>query len=141
MYTILKKKSLIFINFLISIEMWIILPFLILPILTFLNCCLRLIQLTDSKHIVPFSITIFRKSFSITVFRKPFLVFLPPHALYNYPSQQKIAFFYTYVYRALHICSDPSNLSNEINYLKSLALSRGYNPSVIDKALNKLHFG
>ena len=42
-----------------------------------------------------------------------------------------------YVYRALPFCSDPSNLSNEINYLKPLALSRGYNPSVVDKALNK----
>ena len=48
-----------------------------------------------------------------------------------------MAAFYTYFYRALHICSDPSNLSNELNYLKSLALSRGYNPSVIDKALTK----
>ena len=48
-----------------------------------------------------------------------------------------MATFYTYFYRALHICSDPSSLSNELNYLKSLAVSRGYNPSVIDKALNK----
>ena len=31
----------------------------------------------------------------------------------------------------------PSNLSNELNYLKSLVLSRGYNPFDIDKALNK----
>ena len=48
-----------------------------------------------------------------------------------------MAAFCTYVYRALRICSDPSNLSTELNYIKSLALSRSYNPSVIDKALNK----
>ena len=52
--------------------------------------------------------------------------------------KKKTAAFYTYVYRALTICSDPLNLSNEFNYLKSLAMSKGYNPSVTDKALNKL---
>ena len=45
--------------------------------------------------------------------------------------------FYFYFYLALHICSDPSNHSNELNYLKSLALFRRYNPSIIRKALNK----
>ena len=55
----------------------------------------------------------------------------------NIQNQQKMAAFYTYVYRAIHICSDPSNLSNELNDLKSLAVSQGYNPFVIDKALNK----
>ena len=49
-----------------------------------------------------------------------------------------MAAFYTYVYRAVHICSDPSVLSNELNYLNSFALSQDYNPTVIDKALNKL---
>ena len=46
--------------------------------------------------------------------------------------------FYTYIYRALHICSDPPNHSNELNYLKSLVLSQGFNTSVIGEALNKL---
>ena len=63
-------------------------------------------------------------------FRKPF-------SLSNHPPQQKEASFYIYVQRALHISSDPSNLLNELNYLKSLALSRGYNPPVIGKTLNK----
>ena len=48
-----------------------------------------------------------------------------------------MAAFYTYVYRALDIWFDPSYLCNELNYLKSLVLSRGYNPFVIDKALYK----
>ena len=59
--------------------------------------------------------------FSTTVLRKSFSVSLPPHALSNHPPRQKMAAFYTYVYRALHTCSDPSNLSNELNYLKSLS--------------------
>ena len=67
------------------------------------------------------------------MFRKIF----PPHALPNHPPQQKMAAFYTYVYQALHICSDPSNLSKKLHYFKSLALSQSYNPSIIQKALNK----
>ena len=45
--------------------------------------------------------------------------------------------FYTCVYSVLHICSVLSNHSNELNYLKSLGLSREFNPSNIDKTLNK----
>ena len=48
-----------------------------------------------------------------------------------------MAAFYTYVYHALHICSDPFNLPNELKFLKSLGLSRDYSRSVIDKALSK----
>ena len=55
--------------------------------------------------------------FSTTVFRKSFSVSLPPHIFSNHPPQQKMSAFYTYVYRALHICSDPSNMSNELNNL------------------------
>ena len=64
---------------------------------------------------------------------------VPLHTLFNHPPQQKMMpAFYIYLYHALHICSDPFNLFNELNCLKSLALSRGYNPSIIDKTLNKL---
>ena len=63
--------------------------------------------------------------------------FIPLHALSNHSPQQKMAAFYTYLYRVLHISSDLSNLSNEIICIKYLPLFRSYNPSVIDKALNK----
>ena len=89
---------------------------------------LSFLDILVSKNIDRFSVTVFRKSFSVS---------LPPHALSYQSLQQKMAAFYTYVYHALHICPDPSNLSNELNYLKFLALSRVYNLSVIDKALNK----
>ena len=48
-----------------------------------------------------------------------------------------MAAFCFYVYPALHICSDLSDLSNELNYLKFLDLSRGSTHSVIYEALNK----
>ena len=48
-----------------------------------------------------------------------------------------MAVFYTCVYRAIQICSDLTGLSNEFNYLKCLALFRGYNLSTTDKVLNK----
>ena len=75
--------------------------------------------------------------FSMIVFRRSFAVSLPPYALSNNLTEQKMAAFYTYVYRSLHICSDPSP-SNELNFLKSLVLSRGCNPSAIDKAFDKV---
>ena len=45
--------------------------------------------------------------------------------------------FCIYIYHNLHICFDLSNLSNNLNYLKPLALSLGSNPSIIDKACYK----
>ena len=49
-----------------------------------------------------------------------------------------MAAFYTFVNRALNICSDPISFNSEIQYLKAIALDRGYNPSIVDKALFKL---
>ena len=56
------------------------------------------------------------------VFRRSFSVFLPPHALSIHPILQKMTAFYIYVNCALQICFDPFNLSNVLNYLKSLLL-------------------
>ena len=44
-----------------------------------------------------------------------------------------MAAFHTCILHALHIYSDPPDLSNE---LKSLVVSQAYSP-IIDKALNK----
>ena len=62
----------------------------------------------------------------LVISRKSFLVSLPPNAVSNNPPQQKMAALYIYLYRALHMCSDSSNLSNELNYLKYFVLSRGW---------------
>ena len=49
-----------------------------------------------------------------------------------------MAAFYTFVNHALNICSDPISFNNEIQYLNTIALDKGYNPSIINKALFKL---
>ena len=41
------------------------------------------------------------------------------------PPQQKMSGFYCYAFRALHICSNLPDLSNELNHLKSVGVSRG----------------
>ena len=55
---------------------------------------LSVLEILISKHIDWFSTTVLSKSFS---------VFLPPHVLSNYTSQQKMAAFCNYVCHALHI--------------------------------------
>ena len=49
-----------------------------------------------------------------------------------------MAIFYICIYHDLHIWSGPSNFFNEFNYLKSLAFSQRYKPSITKKALNIL---
>ena len=46
--------------------------------------------------------------------------------------------FYTFVNRIFNICSDAISFNSEIQYLKAIALHRGYNPSIVYKALFKL---
>ena len=48
-----------------------------------------------------------------------------------------MAAFFTSIYWVLQNCSYPSSLFSECNYLKPLALCKGYNCFIIDKALNK----
>ena len=62
------------------------------------------------------------KGFSTSVCRKYFAVSLPPHSRSFHPPSQKMAAFYTFVNRALNICSDPISFNSEIQYLKSIAL-------------------
>ena len=50
----------------------------------------------------------------------------------------KKVFFYFFVNRTLNICLDSISFNNEIQYLKAIALDRGYNLSIVDKALFKL---
>ena len=62
---------------------------------------------------------------SVAVFGKIFTEFLPPHVLFSHPFQQKMAASYTYTFHALHIFSETSDLSFELNYLQFLAASQG----------------
>ena len=54
------------------------------------------------------------------------------------PPSQKMAVFYTFVNRASNTGSDPTSFNSEIQYLKPIALDRGYDSSIVDKALFKL---
>ena len=125
--TIFKKNYSVYIHLLSSLNMWLMLSFQACPILIF-SILLLLINSIDSS--VQFALAVQKDNslsfldvlvskdidrFSTTVFRKSFSVSLPPHALSNHLPQQKMAAFYTYVYRALHICSHTSNLFNELN--------------------------
>ena len=84
------------------------------------NNPLSFLNVLVSKHV---STIVFRKAYSVS--------------LSDYPSQQNMAVFSTYVYHAILTFSDPSNLSIELNYLKPVVFFRGYNRSVINKALGK----
>lgn len=49
-----------------------------------------------------------------------------------------MAAFYTFINRAIHICSDSHSFKFEIQYLKGIAINRGFNHSIIDNAFLKL---
>ena len=109
-----EEKLLMCINFFIGLYMWMIFLFLFLPILTFLVCCLWLIQMIIVSYSLPkFQMTIiffFLMNCSEAhwqvlddCLQKFFSVSLPFNALSKHPPQQKMAAFYTYVYRALQI--------------------------------------
>ena len=95
----------------------------------------------DNNCILPFFDTLVShtdEGFSISVYRKHFAVSLPQYTHSCHPPSQKMAVFYTFVNSALNICPDPISFNSEIQYLKAIALDRGYNPSIVDKALFKL---
>lgn len=72
-----------------------------------------------------------------SVYRKPFSVTTIPHNRSSHPLSQKMSSFYTLIYRALHICSNETYLNSELDFLKLVALDRGFNPNVVDKARQK----
>ena len=48
-----------------------------------------------------------------------------------------MAVFYSWVFSAFTYFTDTSGLFNELNFLKSLSDTKEYNPSLVDKTLNK----
>ena len=49
-----------------------------------------------------------------------------------------MAAFYAFINHILNISSDEMSFNTEIQYVNAIALDRGYNPSIVDKALFKL---
>ena len=65
-------------------------------------------------------------------------VSLPSHVLsFNLHNQKMRSTFYTVVNRSFNICSGPISFNTEIQYVKAIALDRGYNLSTADKAIFK----
>lgn len=75
--------------------------------------------------------------FLTTVYRKPFSVSLPPHFRSNHPPKQKLAAFNTLIFRAHNICSNKDLFYNEINYIKAIAVDRGFPCNIVDRILLK----
>ena len=93
------------------------------------NSCLPFLDVSVYKH---------KNQLSTTPFIKCFAVSLSLHALSIYSPEQKMSGFYFFVFRALHLCSNLSDLSCELNYFKFVAVSQGCNPSIIVKVSNNL---
>ena len=60
--------------------------------------------------------------------------FLPPYSRSCKRLDKIMVPFNTFVKSVLNICSDRVSFNSEIQELKSIALDRGYNHSIIDKA-------
>ena len=112
----------------------------LLSLVSLINSCIQFTLEVENNNSVSFLDVLVSKGFdrfSATVFRKSFSVSLPPHALYKQSSSltEKVCFLYLHLSCFIYLLY-PSNLSNKLNYLKSLALSQSYDSFVIDKALN-----
>lgn len=77
-------------------------------------------------------------SFSISVYHQSFTLSLPPHARSCCPACQKMTAFYNLLNCVLNLCSDSHWLNSELQYLKAVAIDRGYDPSIVHSALFKL---
>lgn len=63
---------------------------------------------------------------------------MPPHVLSNDSIKQKMAVFHTYVCTVHSIFVLMLSLKKELNYLKSVAINRGLNPSTVDKTVKRI---
>lgn len=88
---------------------------------------------------ITFIIMRIKIEFITTIFGKLFSV--PLYKIKNCATliHKSIQFFFLTLYRkrALNICSTSSLLKNELNFLKAIALDRGYSITIIDAAIDK----
>ena len=136
------------INFFTGLSIWMILLFwflltrlLLIYFLYSIRLTLAFNSLLKSKSMLLFLFLIcwflnIKTTFQEVSSEKTFSVSPSLQAPSSHPPQLKRAALYTYIFRTLEICSDPSDLSNEFNCFKSLAVSQGYNYSVIHKDFN-----
>ena len=97
----------------------------LLFLVNLIDCCIPFTFKTKNNSFLDILVSTDIYQFSMTVCRKSNSVRLPPYTPFNHPPQQEIIVFYSYACSTSHIFPDPSNLSNKLNYLKSLTLLEG----------------
>lgn len=112
----------------------------ILQTLNSIDPCIQFTAEIEVNNEISFLDVLIRRDlvFSTKVFRKECTILRPPHSSSSHPFSQKMSAMYSFVLRAINLCSEQSSLLDELNFLKSMASDRGFNPSVIDKAVKKL---
>ena len=138
-----EKYSSEYVNFLTGSDLWMILIFLFLHesfYFTFFDqhdwpfYSIRKQWLASCSLCVDFWI---QKQILINYCQKILSTFPLFSCSFQSSSSTENAAFHAYVFRHLHIFSDLSDPSNEVNYLKCQAISRRYNLSMTTKSLNK----
>ena len=110
-----------------------------------LNCLDRDIQFTldseSSEGVISFlDVSIQRSTgdFSTSVYHKPFAVCLPPHASSGHPEAQKRSAFLFFIDRAFKFCSTPKSLNSELNFIRSVAINRGFSLDWLEGIVRKV---
>ena len=115
-------------------------PDYILSIMNSIDPSIQFTYETETDNRLPFLDVLVSRNgstFETSVYRKPFAVSLPPHFNSSHPPKQKFAAFNTYVHRAIKICSNQDLLNAELNYLRAVAIDRGFSPKIVDRAVTK----
>lgn len=71
------------------------------------------------------------------IYRKPTCTDQTIHADSHHPYPQKLAAYNSFVHRLITIPMDPNDYNEEVNIIKHIAISNGYNSGLIDKLINK----
>lgn len=96
---------------------------------------------TENNNMIPFLDTlVIRKNEKLetTVYRKPTLNTIITPNVCDTPYRYKIAPLRSYINRALLVCSNDYYFKEEIDIIKKIAETAGYNPNIIDKLVQKI---
>jgi len=92
-----------------------------------------------NKSINFLDLTIFKRQngLGFKIYRKPTTTNQTIHATSHHPYSQKMAAYNSFVHRLLSVPLEPEDYEQEVNTIKSIAISNGYKSSIIDKIINK----
>ena len=97
------------------------------------------IEKENKLNFLDFSLTknVDEKKFEFDIYRKPTTTDLVIPADSHHPRPQKMASFNAFVHRLLTIPLSDENFKKEVNTIKHIATSNGYNSSIVKKLINK----